>query len=338
MRGLDAKQSALLTRRRRRGFPVGRATVDEDRTWEAAAGSPRSSSRSRRPSTCPPPSLLLAPRHPDPPAHRGDDGRGQKGHRLGVRRRTTRSREHAHVPARVAHVLGLADMARPAPPGAGTSPRRCLADGHRLDPRARRERRREARSGSSTGPDGRDEPSALRRLVPHRSGSRRSAPPRSSRARRARIPDLAPRKRNRLARRSSKRPALGRLAARHRRLDPRPAPHPARQAAAADRHAAGSTSSAAATSPTSSRSCTRQASRARRSARRSAPARWCSTTPACTPNPARDRSIKLPREEPEEINPPSAEHVEAVYRLIPSKHRLRCSGSTGPAPASPAST
>jgi hypothetical protein len=41
------------------------------------------------------------------------------------------------------------------------------------------------------------------------------------------------------------------------------------------------------------------------------------------PNPARDRSIKLPREEEaEEINPPSAEHVEAVYRLIPSKHRL----------------
>ena len=40
------------------------------------------------------------------------------------------------------------------------------------------------------------------------------------------------------------------------------------------------------------------------------------------PNPVRDRSIKLPREEPEEINPPSAAHVEAVYRLIPSRHRL----------------
>ena len=40
------------------------------------------------------------------------------------------------------------------------------------------------------------------------------------------------------------------------------------------------------------------------------------------PNVARDRTIKLPREEPEEINPPPAEHVEAVYRLIPSKHRL----------------
>lgn len=42
-----------------------------------------------------------------------------------------------------------------------------------------------------------------------------------------------------------------------------------------------------------------------------------------TPNPARDRVIvKLPREEPEEPNPPTAEHVEAVFRLLPSKHRL----------------
>jgi integrase len=41
------------------------------------------------------------------------------------------------------------------------------------------------------------------------------------------------------------------------------------------------------------------------------------------PNPARDRvTVKLPREEPEEPSPPIAEHVEAVYRLLPSKHRL----------------
>jgi integrase len=40
------------------------------------------------------------------------------------------------------------------------------------------------------------------------------------------------------------------------------------------------------------------------------------------PNPARDRSIKLPREEPEEINPPTADHVAAAYRLLPTKHRL----------------
>jgi integrase len=42
-----------------------------------------------------------------------------------------------------------------------------------------------------------------------------------------------------------------------------------------------------------------------------------------TPNPARDRVIvKLPREEPEEPNPPIAAHVEAVYWALPSKHRL----------------
>jgi integrase len=41
-----------------------------------------------------------------------------------------------------------------------------------------------------------------------------------------------------------------------------------------------------------------------------------------TPNPVRDRSIKLPREEPEQINPPSASDVEAVFRRIPAKHRL----------------
>jgi integrase len=40
------------------------------------------------------------------------------------------------------------------------------------------------------------------------------------------------------------------------------------------------------------------------------------------PNPARDRSIKLPREEPEQINPPSAADVETVFRRIPAKHRL----------------
>lgn len=40
------------------------------------------------------------------------------------------------------------------------------------------------------------------------------------------------------------------------------------------------------------------------------------------PNPARDRQVRLPRGADEEINPPSAEHIEAVYRLLPSKHRL----------------
>jgi integrase len=41
-----------------------------------------------------------------------------------------------------------------------------------------------------------------------------------------------------------------------------------------------------------------------------------------SPNPARDKHVRLPREEPEEINPPTAAHLEAVYRLLPSKHRL----------------
>jgi integrase len=40
-------------------------------------------------------------------------------------------------------------------------------------------------------------------------------------------------------------------------------------------------------------------------------------------NPARDRvHVKLPREEPEEPNPPTADDLEAVYRLLPSAYRL----------------
>jgi integrase len=40
------------------------------------------------------------------------------------------------------------------------------------------------------------------------------------------------------------------------------------------------------------------------------------------PNPARDRSIKLPRSEPEQINPPSAADVEKVFARVPAEHRL----------------
>lgn len=40
------------------------------------------------------------------------------------------------------------------------------------------------------------------------------------------------------------------------------------------------------------------------------------------PNPARARSIRLPYEEPEEINPPTTDHVEAVLRLLASAYRL----------------
>ena len=42
-----------------------------------------------------------------------------------------------------------------------------------------------------------------------------------------------------------------------------------------------------------------------------------------SPNPARDKvQVKLPREEREELEPPLAEHVEAVHRLLPRMHRL----------------
>jgi len=42
-----------------------------------------------------------------------------------------------------------------------------------------------------------------------------------------------------------------------------------------------------------------------------------------TPNPARDKvTVKLPRGDTEEVNPPSAEHVEAVYGLLPTRYRL----------------
>jgi integrase len=40
------------------------------------------------------------------------------------------------------------------------------------------------------------------------------------------------------------------------------------------------------------------------------------------PNPARDRRIRLPHEEQDELVPPSADQVEAVYRRLPSVHRL----------------
>jgi integrase len=42
-----------------------------------------------------------------------------------------------------------------------------------------------------------------------------------------------------------------------------------------------------------------------------------------TPNPARDRvRVRLPREERPEIQPPSADHVEAVYGLLAPDYRL----------------
>jgi integrase len=41
------------------------------------------------------------------------------------------------------------------------------------------------------------------------------------------------------------------------------------------------------------------------------------------PNPARDRlTVKMPREERRQVEPPTAEHVEAVVRLLPHRYRL----------------
>jgi integrase len=40
------------------------------------------------------------------------------------------------------------------------------------------------------------------------------------------------------------------------------------------------------------------------------------------PNPARDKRVKLPREERRELIPPTAEHVLAVFDLLPSVYRL----------------
>ena len=48
--------------------------------------------------------------------------------------------------------------------------------------------------------------------------------------------------------------------------------------------------------------------------------------------------MRLPHGEIEEPKPPSAEHVEAVYRLLRPAQARRCSGSTGRAPASRRST
>jgi integrase len=40
------------------------------------------------------------------------------------------------------------------------------------------------------------------------------------------------------------------------------------------------------------------------------------------PNPVRDKAVKLPHELRPEVNPPTAEHVLAVHRLLPPKYRL----------------
>jgi integrase len=40
------------------------------------------------------------------------------------------------------------------------------------------------------------------------------------------------------------------------------------------------------------------------------------------PNPVKDKRVRLPQEDRIEVNPPSAEHVLAVHRLLPTRYRL----------------
>ena len=66
--------------------------------------------------------------------------------------------------------------------------------------------------------------------------------------------------------------------------------------------------------------------------------RWCSTTRASSRTRPATGTVKLPRGEQEEPNPPTAAHVEAVYRLLPRSTGWRSCSSTGRAPASRRST
>ena len=49
---------------------------------------------------------------------------------------------------------------------------------------------------------------------------------------------------------------------------------------------------------------------------------------ACSRTRARQLTVKLPREERRHVEPPTAEHVEAVVRLLPPATGCRCSCST----------
>ena len=43
-----------------------------------------------------------------------------------------------------------------------------------------------------------------------------------------------------------------------------------------------------------------------------------------TPKPARDKRVRLPREDRTEMNPPTPGHVAAVHRLLPVAMLARC--------------
>lgn len=74
------------------------------------------------------------------------------------------------------------------------------------------------------------------------------------------------------------------------------------------------------TSLRSSLSSTTAPSNASQSARRCRRSRRCSTSRRS--NPARDSTVKLPADVSEEVNPPTAAHVEAAFAAIPGAYRL----------------
>ena len=55
------------------------------------------------------------------------------------------------------------------------------------------------------------------------------------------------------------------------------------------------------------------------------------------PNPARDKAVKMPREEKRIVEPPTADHVAAVIRLLPTGTGSPSPSSTQPACASASS-
>ena len=114
--------------------------------------------------------------------------------------------------------------------------------------------------------------------------------------------------------------ALARQPRRRRRLDARAAPRRARPRAADPRRRATSTSSRPPTSPTlvaalAAAGCKRETIRKSVKLPR-ADARPRGRRPEPGPRPG---AVKLPREERDELDPPTADHVEAVYRLLPSR-------------------
>ena len=109
---------------------------------------------------------------------------------------------------------------------------------------------------------------------------------------------------------------------RRHRGDARAAPGGAQPRASRFSATGPSTRSRPPTSTSSSRRSRRRASGARRSARASSTSPPCSTSAASSRTRPASKSIRLPHEEHEEISPPAASHVEAVYERVDDVYRL----------------